>query len=296
MPLNIILVSDRMSTPKTFNALQLGLGVLGLILFTALFTIAFIVPQNTAPQENAKLNGVKKLLRAPLNFTLYHPQKQIDALAVQLGEMQARLMQLNAQSERLSKIAGVKPDTTPSKPGAGGPQVLAHPMSDVELQTAIQQTLDAIALKEDYLSQIETQLIQHSMEKNMLPDFNPVQGAYNSSSYGWRVDPFTGNHAFHEGLDFTAQTGTPIYAAAGGIVSTAVQMPDYGKIVKINHGSGVETRYAHASKLLVKEGDVVKKGQLIALVGSTGRSTGAHLHFEVRRDGAPLDPRKFIKP
>lgn len=286
-----------MSKPKTFSALQIGLGLFGVILFTAMLTIAFIVPQNAQPQENAKLNGVKKLLRAPLNFALYHPQKQIDALAIQLGEMQARLMQLDAQSDRLSKMAGVStPDRSTNKPGSGGPQVLSHPMSDIELQSAIQQTLSIISLKEDHLNQIETELIQHTMEKNMLPDFNPVQGAYNSSSYGWRVDPFSGNHAFHEGLDFTAEIGTPIFAAAGGVVSTAVQMPDYGKIIKINHGSGVETRYAHASKLLVKEGDVVKKGQLIALVGSTGRSTGAHLHFEVRRNGAPLDPRKFINP
>lgn len=286
-----------MSKPKTFSALQIGLGLFGVILFTAMLTIAFIVPQNAQPQENAKLNGVKKLLRAPLNFALYHPQKQIDALAIQLGEMQARLMQLDAQSDRLSKMAGVStPDRSTNKPRSGGPQVLSHPMSDIELQSAIQQTLSIISLKEDHLNQIETELIQHTMEKNMLPDFNPVQGAYNSSSYGWRVDPFSGNHAFHEGLDFTAEIGTPIFAAAGGVVSTAVQMPDYGKIIKINHGSGVETRYAHASKLLVKEGDVVKKGQLIALVGSTGRSTGAHLHFEVRRNGAPLDPRKFINP
>ncbi|MEZ0316496.1 MAG: M23 family metallopeptidase, partial [Methylophilaceae bacterium] len=109
------------------------------------------------------------------------------------------------------------------------------------------------------------------------------------------VDPFSGHMAFHEGLDFTVEVGTPIHAAAGGIVMSAEQTPDYGKIVKIDHGSGLETRYAHASKLLVKAGERVEKGQLIAEVGNTGRSTGAHLHFEVRLNGAALDPRKYLQ-
>ena len=132
------------------------------------------------------------------------------------------------------------------------------------------------------------------MKKNTLPSSTPVNASYNSSSYGWRIDPFTGRTAFHEGLDFTAEIGTPIYASADGIVTAAEQTPDYGKIVKIDHGSGLETRYAHASQLLVKVGERVNKGQVIARVGSTGRSTGAHLHFEVRLNGAALDPRKYL--
>lgn len=101
--------------------------------------------------------------------------------------------------------------------------------------------------------------------------------------------------AFHEGLDFTAEKGTPIYAAADGIVSQAESTPDYGNIVKVDHGSGLETRYAHASRVLVKPGERVEKGQLIAEVGNTGRSTGAHLHFEVRLNGVALDPRKYLQ-
>jgi murein DD-endopeptidase MepM/ murein hydrolase activator NlpD len=123
---------------------------------------------------------------------------------------------------------------------------------------------------------------------------SPVNVGYNSSSFGWRLDPFNGHKAFHEGLDFMAELGTPIYAAAGGIVISAEQTPDYGKIIKIDHGSGLETRYAHASKLLVKTGERVRKGQVIAEVGSTGRSTGPHLHYEIRLAGNPLDPRKYL--
>jgi murein DD-endopeptidase MepM/ murein hydrolase activator NlpD len=128
----------------------------------------------------------------------------------------------------------------------------------------------------------------------MLPNVSPVESAYNSSSYGWRIDPFRGVKAFHEGLDFPAATGTPIYAAGDGMVTAAEQTHDYGNIVKINHGSGLETRYAHTSKILVKVGQRVVKGQEIALVGSTGRSTGPHLHYEIRLNGSPLDPRRYL--
>jgi murein DD-endopeptidase MepM/ murein hydrolase activator NlpD len=128
----------------------------------------------------------------------------------------------------------------------------------------------------------------------MLPNSKPIDAAYKSSSYGWRIDPFNGSRAFHEGLDFTANTGTPIRAAADGIVEASGQTQAYGNIVKLNHGSGLETRYAHASKLLVKQGERVVKGQVIALVGSTGRSTGPHLHYEIRLNGHPLDPRKYL--
>ena len=128
-----------------------------------------------------------------------------------------------------------------------------------------------------------------------MPNSSPIEAAFNSSSYGWRTDPFNGNKAFHEGLDFTADTGTPIRAAADGIVTTAEQTPDYGKIIKIQHGSGLETRYAHASKLLVNPGERVVKGQIVAQVGSTGRSTGPHLHYEIRLNGNSLDPRRYLQ-
>ena len=147
----------------------------------------------------------------------------------------------------------------------------------------------------DYLSDIEAKLLQQSVLKGMLPNVSPINVAFNSSSYGWRIDPFNGNKAFHEGLDFSAEIGTPIYASAGGIVTAAERTPDYGNIVKVDHGSGLETRYAHASKLMVKVGDRVEKGQLLALVGSTGRSTGSHLHYEIRLNGNALDPRKYLK-
>jgi murein DD-endopeptidase MepM/ murein hydrolase activator NlpD len=210
-------------------------------------------------------------------------------------------MRLDAQSERLAKLAGEKKAAAPltksnapspnapvnksSAANRGGPLVLSSPYTEMDLQKHIAELTARVEFETEYLSELEATLLQQSMLKVVLP---------NSSSYGWRIDPFNGNKAFHEGLDFSANAGAPIFAAAGGIVSAAETMPDYGKIVIVSHGSGLETRYAHTSKILVKVGERVEKGQVLALVGNTGRSTGPHLHYEIRLNGNALDPRKYL--
>ncbi len=304
--MNIIFVSNKMAKAKTLSVLQVSMIVLALIVLPAFITLMLIVPQESVTQQ-----GVKSLIPAQLKFSFSNPQKHLDAYAVQLGEMQARIMRLDAQSERLAKLAGektvapnnaaaTKRDANPPtlnkdlSPNRGGPLVLDAPLSEADLQTKIAELMSQIDFDTDHLSDLEAKLLQQSVLKDTLPNSSPVAAAYNSSSFGWRLDPFNGHKAFHEGLDFTAAAGTPIYAAAGGIVSAAEQTPDYGKIVKIDHGSGLETRYAHASLLVVKVGDRVEKGQKIAEVGSTGRSTGPHLHYEIRLDGNALDPRKYL--
>jgi murein DD-endopeptidase MepM/ murein hydrolase activator NlpD len=293
--LNIIFVSNSMAKAKTLTMPQVILLLVLLIVLPAMLTLALFLPQ-----DSGQKNVVKALLPSSLPF-LHNPQEHLDALALQLGEIQARVMRLDAQSDRLAKLAGVKEKDQQKDiakklpPGRGGPEINAQPITEAELQAQITELMSEIELRGDRMSVFEAKLLQQKIQKNMLPSSSPVDVAYNSSSYGWRIDPFSGRTAFHEGLDFSAATGTPIYAAAGGIVTTAEQTPDYGKIIKIDHGSGLETRYAHTSQILVKVGDIVKQGQLIAKVGSTGRSTGSHLHFEVRLNGEPLDPRKYLK-
>ena len=302
--MNIIFVSNSMAKAKTLSVLQVGIIMLALVLLPIFITFMLIVPQESALQQ-----GVKSLIPPQLKFSFNNPQKHLDAYAVQLGEMQARIMRLDAQSERLSKLAGEKPaahdeaasvkkNSNPVKTlptGQGGPLVRNSPLSEVDLQKYIAELMAKIEFDTDHLSSLEAKLLQQSVLKDTLPNSSPVEVAFNSSSFGWRIDPFNGEKAFHEGLDFPAATGTPIYAAAGGIVSFAEQTPDYGKLVKIDHGSGLETRYAHSSKLLVKVGERVEKGQIIAEVGSSGRSTGSHLHYEIRLNGNPLDPRQYLK-
>jgi murein DD-endopeptidase MepM/ murein hydrolase activator NlpD len=138
-------------------------------------------------------------------------------------------------------------------------------------------------------------LSEDSAKRQLMPTGMPVANGYHSSNFGWRIDPFTGFNAYHEGIDFMAEAGTTIRAAAGGVVVYAALHPQYGNMVEIDHGNDLVTRYAHASKLSVKVGDVVLRGSKIAEVGSTGRSTGTHLHFEVRHKGAAQNPGRFLR-
>lgn len=298
--MNIIFMSNNLSKAKSLSHLQVALVIAGLMLTPVLLVLFLLLPNGDIKQE-----GVKALIPTKLHFSLINPQKHLEAYALELGELQARMLRLDAQSARLAKLAGEKDSTIKNnpnlkpllnlQPGSGGPLIRSAPLSEDQLKKAMDELMLAAEKRDDYLSILESTLLQQSVLKNTLPNSSPVDAAYNSSSYGWRIDPFTGTRAFHEGLDFTAEVGTPIHAAAGGIVVFAEQTPDYGKIVKIDHGNGLETRYAHSSKLLVKVGDRVEKGQVIALVGSTGRSTGSHLHYEIRVNGEPLDPRKYLQ-
>ncbi len=312
--MNIILVSNKMAKAKSLSVFQAGMLLAALVLVPILLTLLFITPPS-----NIKEQGVKALLPPHLKSSIISSQVHLDAYAKELGELQARMMRLDAQSERLAKIAGEKDKIasgkdkiasvkgkSPSKNSSqktdsllsanrGGPLVNARPMTEPDLQAAILALTQAVDARDESLSSIEAKILQQSVLKDMLPNSNPINAAFNSSSYGWRIDPFNGNKAFHEGLDFTANTGTPIRAAADGIVSSTEQGGAYGKLVKIEHGAGLETRYAHTSKILVKVGERVTKGQIVAEVGSTGRSTGPHLHYEIRLNGASLDPRKYLK-
>jgi murein DD-endopeptidase MepM/ murein hydrolase activator NlpD len=304
--MNIILVSNKMAKAKSLSVLQAGVLIAGLVLVPVLLTLLFITPKDNIQQQ-----GMKALLPLQLKNTIIDSQVHLDAYAKELGELQARMMRLDAQSQRLAKLAGEKDAKASKKPNLkptnnlqpdnllpanrGGPLINARPMTELDLQAAILELTKAVDARDDAMSSIEAKVLQQSVLKDMLPNSSPIGAAYNSSSYGWRIDPFNGNKAFHEGLDFTANTGTPIRAAADGIVSVAELTHAYGNMVKIDHGAGLETRYAHASKLMVKAGERVVKGQVVALVGSTGRSTGPHLHYEIRLNGNSLDPRQYLQ-
>jgi murein DD-endopeptidase MepM/ murein hydrolase activator NlpD len=149
--------------------------------------------------------------------------------------------------------------------------------------------------RNDMLSVLEAQLFEQALRKKMLPTMLPVGSPYNASSFGRRIDPFTGQMAMHEGIDFLAELGSDVGAAAAGVVQFSGFHPQYGYMIDIDHGNDLVTRYAHLSKLFVKEGDVVQRGRRIALSGSTGRSTGPHLHFEVRFRGVAQNPAKFLQ-
>ncbi|CAG1016384.1 Murein DD-endopeptidase MepM [Burkholderiaceae bacterium] len=226
-------------------------------------------------------------------------RENLDAMAHRVGEMQAKLVKLEAMSERVSGLAGVKIEElqqikpAPALGGKGGPFVAASEPSLDQLTGWVGALDEQADQSTDLYTMIESRLLEKKLASLMVPNVRPVVGPI-GSGFGFRSDPFTGRAALHTGLDFPADTGTPIQAAAGGVVLSGDAHPQYGNLVEIDHGRGLVTRYAHASKILVRAGDIVKRGQSVALVGSSGRSTGPHLHFEVLLDGVPQNPAKFL--
>jgi murein DD-endopeptidase MepM/ murein hydrolase activator NlpD len=226
-------------------------------------------------------------------------QQNLNAMAVKLGEMQAQLTRLDALGERLSSLAGFRPQEFrfSEAPGLGGASPTLMPPQNLSLAdfsdklTSLSRNVES---RNDMMGVLESQLFEQAVKKKMIPTMMPVSAPYNASAFGRRVDPFTGQWAMHEGIDFLAEIGSPIVAAAAGVVVFAGFHPQYGYLVDIDHGNDLVTRYAHQSKLFVKEGDVVQRGRKIGEVGSTGRSTGPHLHFEVRYRGAAQNPSKFL--
>jgi murein DD-endopeptidase MepM/ murein hydrolase activator NlpD len=226
-------------------------------------------------------------------------RENLNAMAVKLGQMQAQLMRLDALGERLTALAGLKPQDFRfnEPPGRGGAVSSVPPqgLSMAEFNRQLDQLSRQMETRTDYLGILESQLFDVAVKKKLMPTIPPVEGGWSASSFGWRLDPFIGMQAMHEGVDFVVDVGTPVFAAAGGVVTFAELHPQYGYYVEIDHGNEFTTRYAHCSKLVVKQGDVVQRGRKIAESGSTGRATGPHLHFEVRYKGVAQNPTRFLR-
>jgi murein DD-endopeptidase MepM/ murein hydrolase activator NlpD len=223
-------------------------------------------------------------------------RENLDAMALKVGDMQARMIKIEAMGDRVSGMAGLKPEDLSGLSrgkGAGGPYVpMANPGFD-QLNGALQALAEAAGEQSDVLTLTESRLLESRLKTLMIPSSRPIDVAV-GSGFGFRADPFTGRGALHTGLDFPSPIGTEIHAAAGGVVRTAEMHPEYGLMLEIDHGNGLMTRYGHTSKILVKVGDLIKRGEVVADVGTTGRSTGPHLHFEVLVDGIPQDPQRFL--
>ncbi|HQS59127.1 MAG: peptidase M23 [Gallionellales bacterium 35-53-114] len=302
--MNIIIVSNKLAKTRSVS-----LNGIHLLTAAAILLVLFIMAVLSAEYAIVRFQPgrISNEMRAWLASAQNHEQQKqqaylresLDTMAISLGQMQARLLRLDSLGTRLVKVAGMKPQEIDfSKvPAQGGAYVPAG-QQEITLASMNQQLGNLSALltdRGDKLAALETLLQQDRLRKKMLSTIAPVSSGWYSSNFGWRVDPFTGRSAMHEGVDYVVPQGTPIHAAASGIVVYAALHPQFGNLVEIDHGSDILTRYAHASKLLVEVGQVVKRGQLISLVGSTGRSTGNHLHFEVRFKGLAQNPVRFLQ-
>lgn len=225
--------------------------------------------------------------------------ERLDALASRVGQMNAHVIRLDALGRRLTEMAKLDKGefNFDSAPALGGPEGLVQgaAVAGAELTAMLDDLAAQIRDRERQLSVLESLISTRNLNKQIVPGGRPVMQGWISSYFGKRADPFTGRTAWHTGVDFAAPPGSQVVAVASGVVTYSKDRFGYGKTVEINHGNGYVTRYAHNADLLVEVGDRVQKGDPIALIGSTGRSTGPHLHFEVLKQGRAVDPMSFVR-
>ncbi len=302
--MNLILVSDRLVKSHSVTLGMWKISVLLLVLFALMLGAAFALQYTLVRLAPESLGESLYTLLA--KAYIEERQKQdanvfssLDTMASRIGKMQSQVQRLDALGVRLAKLTGMKPSEFQfdQVPAQGGPLVIlpGGKMSVSMLDQELNRMTQVVGDRTDKLMALETMLLQNQLSQKLLPTIRPVDAGWYSSNFGWRIDPFTGANAMHEGVDFMVQEGTPIHASAGGVVAFASTHPQYGNMVEVDHGNDIVTRYAHCSKLLVKVGQVVRRGEKIAEVGSTGRSTGNHLHFEIRYQGIAQNPVRFLQ-
>ena len=298
--MHLILVSNRLATAKTFNvSLRLVLGV-AVALVCLVIAASFALWRVSMPSKVVETVTVALTPGVSVVKPEVDVRENINSMVVKLGEMQAELMRLDSLGDRISKLTGLaapkKEKSAPEgKDGQGGPLIHpSRPLAVDELQREIDRLAEAVEESADHLTALESQLMERRIKSSLLPTLVPIEAKRIGSVFGRRIDPIAGVRASHEGIDFVADTGTPIVAAAGGVVGTASFHPEYGYLIEIDHGNEFSSRYAHLSKIKVRPGQVVKRGQLVSLSGNTGRSTGPHLHFEVRFKDVAQNPERFL--
>ena len=225
-------------------------------------------------------------------------QTYLKRLSQHLGLLKAHVIRLNAFGDRITKMANLDArefnfNSVPAQGGLYKP--LKGSVKSEDFFEEMRRLSAVLKDREAKLSALETMLLHANLQRKGSPDGKPVRRGWMSSRYGARRDPFTGRRTFHDGIDFAARLGTPIYTVAAGVVTASGRRGGYGNTVEVDHGNGLVSRYAHNSKILVKVGQKVKKGQRIALMGSTGRSTGSHVHYEILKYGKPVNPNTFMR-
>jgi murein DD-endopeptidase MepM/ murein hydrolase activator NlpD len=238
-------------------------------------------------RQQAQIEDVKRVL-----------QEKVNALALRVGQMNANVIRVNALGKRLTRMANINDGEFDfsNPPAMGGSDSTAdgQPAQIPNLTAMVDDLQTQLSSREQQLGVLENLILTRELNKQVYPEGRPVEDGWISSYFGRRADPFTGYSAVHKGLDFAGPEGTKVVSVAAGLVTFAGDRSGFGEMVEINHGNGLSTRYCHNEKVLVKQGDMVRKGQEVALMGSTGRSTGPHLHFEVLKNGTQVDPLRFI--
>lgn len=299
--MNIVIFSKRWARARHIELGHPVAAGVGLIAAILLFGGAFLAGMQWSAQTRPSAQAQRiSSLTNPGDAPAQHSQftEQLEDLAARVGQVNAQILRLNALGKRLTEMAHLDKGefNFDSPPAQGGPEEIAD--EPAELAEGLAEILERLETqlidRERQLVILETFISARQLTELAVPDGSPVPGAWISSTFGRRADPFTGKIAYHSGIDFAAPTGAQARAVAPGVVTWAGSRSGYGQLVEINHGNGYVTRYAHNSALLVRVGDKVGKGQAVSRVGSTGRSTGPHLHFEVLKNGRAINPYQFV--
>lgn len=306
--MNVVIFGKGLGKPRQYNLSGAGAGL-------ALVAIAGIVTglgfgggywyssktgSGVSSNELAQLADGVKEQQQRIAAIRQGNEDTLDALAIRIAQMNARVIRLDALGRRLTDMADIDDGefNFDSEPALGGPEEPMAAGSNVavpEVVDAMQSLNDQLSSREAQLNVLESVLMNQNLKERVYPQGRPVGSGWISSYFGKRTDPFTGKAANHTGIDFAGKMGAEIVAVADGVVTWSADRYGYGIMVEINHGSGYSTRYAHNSENLVAVGEEVKKGQVVALMGETGRATGPNLHFEVLHNGSRVNPVKFIR-
>ena len=298
MNINIILFTNKGGRVLSFEFNPLRIGLLVSIGMALLCVLGFYGGLQLGHDGLAQWQNVVQEQQMQIDAARKSARTHLDALAMRVGRMQAQMLHLNALGNQLVAQSSLDKDEFDfdSLPAVGGPEDVAG-LQSIELPDFLSM-LDELNAemgdREQKFSVLDTLLMDKSLHDRITPSGSPVKNGWVSSGFGKRTDPFTGKKEFHEGIDLAGKEGSRVLSAGDGIVSWAGERSGYGNLVEITHGNGYVTRYGHNKKLLVAVGDTVKKGQQIAVLGSTGRSTGPHVHFEVVHNGEQVNPTKFI--
>lgn len=301
--MNVIFYSRRGGRARLLNLARpitmVALSALVLTLLSAVFALGLHLGQHAGARVAiADPSGLLRSQQEQVTNLRSQLQDKVDALAMRLGTIDADLIRLNALGKRLTQMANINSREFDfdhdAAIGGSDSDGIGRGMPLPDMGAMLDHTSRVISFRSAQLSALENVLLGRQLSADIKPTGRPVREGYISSYFGQRMDPFDGEEAFHKGLDFATEAGADVLAVASGVVTWAGPREGYGNLVEVNHGHGYMTRYAHNERSLVNVGDQVERGQAIAVVGSTGRSTGPHVHFEVVKDGVQIDPMSFV--
>jgi murein DD-endopeptidase MepM/ murein hydrolase activator NlpD len=304
--MNVIFFSKREGLARQLNlAHPVTLGILAVLVLGILGT-AFALGMQLGQGSNGRLASGESARWTQILADQKHQiaelkermNERVDAMAMRMGEVNAHVIRLDALGKRLTEMADIDSHEFDfdSAPASGGPEAegagVSAQIPDISMK--LNDLEQKVALRDSQLNALENVIIDRDLKKQIHPEGRPVKSGFISSYFGEREDPFSGEEAYHKGVDFAGTAGASVMAVAAGVVTWAGNRTGYGNLVEINHGDGYVTRYAHNQRTLVSVGQTVKRGDPVALMGSTGRSTGPHVHFEVIRNGRQVDPLTFV--